>query len=190
MSSVLEEPATRAEVGAAPPSTAADRLDGRVWAGFVVILCAMCLNILDSTILNIAGTSIARDLAMSPSTLEWVAAGYTLALAVGLMTGARLGDLLGRRRMLMIGLTGFVAASVLGSLAWSAELLVGARVLQGLSAAMMVPQTFGLIRDLFPPQHLGKAFAAFGPVIGLSTVLGPVVAGVLTRRAVLSAVGR
>ena len=74
----------------------------------------MILNILDSTIVNVAAPSIQRDLAMSTSALEWVAAAYTLALAVGLMAGARLGDMFGRKRMLMIGLVGFVA--VLGVL--------------------------------------------------------------------------
>lgn len=173
MSTTLEAPAAQA-TDQAP-------VDRGQWVGFAVILSAMILNILDSTILNIAGHSIAADLSMSTSALEWVAAGYTLALAVGLMTGARLGDLFGRRRILMIGLAGFVGTSIVASLAWSGEALVAARVAQGLSAALMIPQTFGLIRDLFPPQHIGKAFAAFGPAIGLSTVLGPVVAGLLTK---------
>lgn len=164
----------------APPDlrTSPDR---RTWLGFGVVLAAMILNILDSTIVNVAAPSIQRDLAMGTSALEWVAAAYTLALAVGLMAGARLGDMHGRKQMLRLGLTGFVVSSALCSLAWSGEVLVGARALQGLAAALMVPQTFGLIRDLFPPRHIGKAFAAFGPAIGLSTVLGPVVAGLLMQ---------
>ena len=93
------------------------------------------------------------------------------------MAGARLGDMFGRKRMLLLGLAGFVAASALCSFAWSGDVLVASRALQGLAAAVMVPQSFGLIRDVFPPQQIGKAFAAMGPVIGLSTVLGPVVAG-------------
>jgi EmrB/QacA subfamily drug resistance transporter len=152
-----------------------------MWAGFSVILSAMILNILDSTIVNVAAPSIQADLSMSTSALEWVAAAYTLALAVGLMAGARLGDMYGRKRMLMLGLVGFVVSSALCSVAWSGDVLVASRAAQGLAAAVMVPQTFGLIRDIFPPRHIGKAFAAFGPVIGLSTVLGPVVAGVLMK---------
>ena len=152
-----------------------------MWAGFAVILSAMILNILDSTIVNVAAPSIQASLSMSTSSLEWVAAAYTLALAVGLMAGARLGDMYGRKRMLMLGLVGFVASSAFCSFAWSGDVLVAARAAQGLAAAVMVPQTFGLIRDIFPPQHIGKAFAAFGPVIGLSTVLGPVVAGLLMK---------
>lgn len=81
-----------------------DRLRGR--------LTATVLNILDSTIVNVAAPAVSADLAMSTSALEWIAAAYTLALAVGLMTGARLGDLLGRRRMMLLGLTGFVVTSV------------------------------------------------------------------------------
>src|SRR6478736_5569672 len=149
------------------------------WLGFTVILSAMILNILDSTILNVAAPSIQRDLSLSASALEWIAAAYTLAIAVGLLAGGRLGDAFGRKRMLMTGLVGFVASSVLCSVAWSSESLIAGRVLQGLAAAVMIPQTFGLIRDIFGPADIGKAFAAFGPAIGLSTVLGPVVAGAL-----------
>jgi MFS family permease len=153
----------------------------RRWTGFAVILAAMIMNLLDSTILNVAAPSIQRDLSLSASALEWIAAAYTLAIAVGLLAGGRLGDAFGRKRLLMIGLTGFVLASAACSLAWSGESLIAARVAQGLAAAVMIPQTFGLIRDLFGPADLGNAFAAFGPVIGLSTVLGPVVAGALIK---------
>ena len=177
MTTLLEPPVP--SVAAAETSrTEAPRL---MWAGFAVVLSAMILNILDSTIVNVAAPAIQRDLAMSTSSLEWVAAAYTLALAVGLMAGARLGDMFGRKRTLMLGLVGFVLSSAFCSFAWSGDVLVGARAAQGLSAALMVPQTFGLIRDLFPPQQIGKAFAAFGPVIGLSTVLGPVIAGLLMK---------
>ncbi len=153
----------------------------RAWTGFAVVLAAMIMNILDSTIINVAAPSIQRDLGMSSAALEWIAAAYTLAIAVGLMAGGRLGDMFGRKRMLMIGLTGFVLASAACALAPSAGSLIAARVLQGLSAALITPQAFGLIRDLFPPAQMSKAFAALGPVIGLSTVAGPIVAGVLLK---------
>src|SRR3954454_2235536 len=100
-----------------------------VWAGFAVVLAAMIMNLLDSTIVNVAAPSIQRDLGTSASALEWIAAAYTLAIAVGLMTGGRLGDMFGRKRMLMLGITGFVVASTLCALAWSAETLITARVL-------------------------------------------------------------
>src|SRR5690242_8854988 len=151
------------------------------WTGFAVVLTAMIMNLLDATIVNVAAPSIQRDLGMSSSALEWIAAAYTLAIAVGLLAGGRLGDAFGRKRMLMTGLVGFVASSMLCSVAWSSESLIAGRVLQGLAAAVMIPQTFGLIRDVFGPAEIGKAFAAFGPAIGLSTVLGPVVAGLLIK---------
>jgi EmrB/QacA subfamily drug resistance transporter len=153
----------------------------RRWTGFAVVLAAMIMNLLDSTILNVAAPSIQRDLGASSSALEWIAASYTLAIAVGLLTGGRLGDRYGRKTMLMIGLSGFVASSAACAFAWSPSALIGARVLQGLSAALLTPQTFGLIRDLFPADQIGKAFAAFGPMIGLSTVAGPVLAGFLIK---------
>jgi EmrB/QacA subfamily drug resistance transporter len=156
-------------------------LPRRAWIGFAVVLAAMIMNLLDSTIVNVAAPSIQRDLGMSSSALVWIAAAYTLAIAVGLMAGGRLGDMFGRKRMLMIGLTGFVVASAACALAWSPGSLIAARVAQGLSAAMLTPQAFGLIRDLFPPAQMTKAFAALGPVIGLSTVAGPIVAGLLLK---------
>src|SRR3954452_8495823 len=178
MTTLLEPPA-----GSTTTTTGSTRSPAPplMWAGFSVILSALVLNILDSTIVNVAAPSIQADFAMSTSALEWVAAAYTLALAVGLMGGARLGDMFGRKRILMIGLVGFVTASAFCSFAWAGEVLIGARAVQGLAAALMVPQCFGLIRDVFPPQQMGKAFAALGPVIGLSTVLGPVVAGLLMK---------
>src|SRR5436190_20674478 len=111
------------------------------WIGFSVVLAAMVLNILDSTILNVAAPSIQQDVGLSASALEWTAAAYTLAIAVGLLAGGRLGDALGRKRMLMTGLVGFVSSSALCSVAWSAETLVAGRVLPGLAAAVMIPQT-------------------------------------------------
>src|SRR5579875_2576722 len=111
MTEVLERPATRLDV----------RPRQRVWTGFAVVLAAMIMNILDSTIVNVAAPSIQRDLSMSNSALEWIAAAYTLAISVGLLTGGRLGDMFGRKRMLMLGLTGFVIASAGCAFAWSAD---------------------------------------------------------------------
>jgi EmrB/QacA subfamily drug resistance transporter len=150
------------------------------WLGLCAVLAATVMNILDSTIVNVAAPAISADLGATYSDLQWIAASYTLALAVGLLTGGRLGDMFGRKRILTIGLIGFVAASLSCSLAWAPEVLIVSRVVQGLFGAIMIPQCFGLIRDLFGPQHIGKAFAAFGPAIGLATILGPVVAGLLT----------
>ncbi|MEU8002172.1 MFS transporter [Catellatospora sp. NPDC049111] len=153
--------------------------NGRRWLGLMAILAATLMNLLDSTVVNVAAPAILNDLHGSYGDLQWIAAGYTLAMAVGLLVGGRLGDMFGRRRVLLIGVVGFVAASALCAAAWSPESLIGARVVQGLFGAVMIPQGFGLIRDLFGPADIGKAFGVFGPAIGLSTILGPVVSGVL-----------
>ncbi|MEO3827074.1 MFS transporter [Actinomadura sp. B10D3] len=150
----------------------------RRWLGLSAILAATLLNLLDSTVVNVAAPAIRADLGGSYSALQWMAAGYTLALAVALLTGGRLGDMFGRRPVLLAGAAGFLATSAACALAWSPESLIAARVAQGLFAAVMIPQGFGLIRDLFGADT-GKAFALFGPVIGLATILGPVVAGLL-----------
>jgi EmrB/QacA subfamily drug resistance transporter len=150
----------------------------RRWLGLFGILAASLMNLLDSTVGNIAAPSIRADLGGSLSTLQWIAAGYTLALAVGLLTGGRLGDMFGRKRMLMVAVAGFVASSIVCAFAGSPETLIAARVVQGAFGAVMLPQCFGLMRDMFGAE-VGKAFAVLGPVIGLSIIAGPVVAGLL-----------
>ena len=153
----------------------------RRWLGLFAVLSASLMNLLDANVVNIAAPTIRNDLGGSYADLQWLTAGYTLAMAVGLLTGGRLGDMFGRKRMLLIGAAGFTAASVACALAPTEGALIGARIAQGLIGAVMVPQGFGLIRDMFPPQDAGKAFGVFGPAIGLATILGPVVAGLLIR---------
>jgi EmrB/QacA subfamily drug resistance transporter len=148
------------------------------WIGLIAILSATLLNLLDASIVNVAAPAIRAELGGTASTIQWLAAGYTLALAVGLLTGGRLGDMFGRKRVLMIGLVGFLVASLACGAAGSIELLLTARVIQGAFAAVMVPQCFGLIRDLFGPD-MGKAYAVFGPLIGLASIAGPIAAGLL-----------
>ncbi|MFG2088162.1 MFS transporter [Spirillospora sp. NPDC048824] len=167
---------TPVSVGGRPPGTTPVP---RRWLGLSAILAATLLNLLDSTVVNVAAPAIRADLGGSYAALQWMAAGYTLALAVALLTGGRLGDMFGRRPVLLAGAAGFLVTSAACAFAWSPETLIAARVAQGLCAAVMIPQSFGLIRDLFGAADMGKAFALFGPVIGLATILGPVVAGLL-----------
>ncbi|MFJ9371042.1 MFS transporter [Nocardia sp. NPDC101769] len=122
----------------------------RRWLGLFAILAATLMNLLDTSIVNVALPAIRHDLGGSYSTMQWTAAAYTLVMAAGLLTGGRLGDMFGRRRMLLGGSVGFVLASVLCAAAISPEMLIGSRMLQGVFAAVMVPQCFGLVRDLFP----------------------------------------
>lgn len=147
------------------------------WLAFGAVLAAAVMDLMDTTITQVAGPAIRRDLGGSDALLEWVTAAYTLAMGVGLLTGGRLGDLFGRKRMVLIGIAGFTAASVACAVAASPGELIAARAAQGLFAAAMLPQVFGLIRDLFAAPEMGKAFAVYGPVMGLSAVLGPIAAG-------------
>ncbi len=168
------------------------------WAVLAVVLTAEVMDLLDATIIAIAGPSIRADL-LGPGTglstglstglttettsgtafLQWLAAGYTLAFAVGLVTGGRLGDIFGRRRMFLVGAAGFTLMSLLCAVAPGPVSLVVFRILQGLAGAVLIPQGLGLIKAAFPPEQLGAAFGAFGPVMGLSAVCGPILAGVL-----------
>jgi EmrB/QacA subfamily drug resistance transporter len=151
------------------------------WLGFLVVLAASVMDLLDSTIAQTAAPAIRRDLGGSYASLEWISAAYTLAMAVTLLLGSRLGDLFGRRRVLLFGIGGFAAASVLCALAPSANALIAARALQGAVAAIMVPQGFGLIRELFGDEGQQKAFGVFGPVMGLAAITGPLVGGGLVN---------
>ena len=137
------------------------------------------MDLLDATIAQTAAPAIRQELGGSYATIEWTTAAYTLAMATGLLLGGRLGDLFGRRQVLLGGMAAFTGASVLCALAPSPELLIGARALQGLTAAVMVPQCFGLIRELFGDEGQQRAFAIFGPVMGLAAVVGPLLGGAI-----------
>ena len=184
MTAILESPAAASSLPASAQPPAQPTAHPRRWLGLFAILAADMLNLLDSTVGTLAAPAIRADLGGSVSTLQWIAAGYTLAMAVGLLVGGRLGDMYGRKRMMIVGVVGFLVASVLCGLSMSPEMLLVSRVLQGAFGAVMVPQSFGLMRELFGAD-VGKAFAALGPVIGLATVLGPIAAGLLVEADVL-----
>lgn len=149
------------------------------WLVLGLVLVAEIMDLVDATIVNVAAPSIHAELGGSTTSMQWMLAGYTLAFAIGLITFGRLGDLLGRRRLFVVGAVGFTVASALCGLATSPELLIGSRIAQGLLGAVMIPQGFAIIRSVFPADEIGKAFAMFGPVMGLSAVGGPILAGVL-----------
>ncbi|MBO2450411.1 MFS transporter [Actinomadura barringtoniae] len=162
------------------PVSAAAPARGR-WLGLFAILTAMLMNLLDSSIVNVALPVIQKDIGGSYASLQWIVASYTLVMAAGLLIGGRLGDMFGRRRMLLVGAAGFVLASVACAMAFSPETMIAARVAQGVFAAVMIPQGFGLIRDLFPGPDQAKAWGVVGPVIGLASILGPIVAGLFIK---------
>jgi EmrB/QacA subfamily drug resistance transporter len=147
------------------------------WVALFVLLAAEVMDLLDALITNIAAPSIRADLGGSASTIQWLGASYTLAMAVGLITGGRLGDIVGRKRMFIIGALGFAGGSLLCALAQSPEILIASRGLQGLFGAVMLPQGLGLIKEMFSEKEMGAAFGMFGPVMGLSSVGGPILAG-------------
>ncbi len=149
------------------------------WRILAVILAVEVMDLLDGTIVNIATPAIRADLGASLTSLQWIAGGYALTFAVGLVTGGRLGDIFGRRRMFLIGVAGFTLSSALCGAAGSTGTLIVFRLLQGAFAALMIPQGFGIVKQVFPEDEIGKAFGLFGPVIGGSAVLGPVIGGLL-----------
>ncbi|HTR70020.1 MAG TPA: MFS transporter [Mycobacteriales bacterium] len=156
------------------------RYDLRWWI-LAVVLAAECMDLIDSTVVNVAAPQIARDFHASTTSLQWIVGGYPLAIAVGLIIGGRLGDLVGRKTMFILGSIGFVGASVLCGLAPNSGVLIFARLVQGAFSAMMLPQGFGIIREVFPEQERQSAFAVFGPVIGFSAVLGPIIGASLIK---------
>jgi EmrB/QacA subfamily drug resistance transporter len=147
------------------------------WLVLAVVFIADVMDVIDSTIANLAGPSIRAGLGGSETTLQWVLSAYTAAFAVGLITAGRLGDLFGRRRLFLIGLTGFTLASLACGLAPGVGFLITARVVQGLFGSVMIPQGFAMVKVVFPPQQLRTALIPFGPVMGLATVAGPILAG-------------
>src|SRR4051812_38450654 len=149
------------------------------WMVMAVVIVADVMDLLDATIANLAGPSIRADLGGSESTLQWVLAAYTMSFAVGLIISARAGDLVGRRRMFIIGMAGFTVASLLSGLAPTAGALIAFRVLQGGFGAVMIPQGLAMVKQSFHPDDLQKAFIPFGPIMGLAAVLGPILAGFL-----------
>ncbi|MGI5125564.1 MFS transporter [Pseudonocardia sp. CA-107938] len=163
-----------------PTITRAPRAANRT-LGFSAVLAMSVMELLDSTVVSVAAPTIREDLGGTYSLMQWLSVGYTLAMAALLLVGGRLGDVVGRRRMMQIGVTGFTAASLLCALAWTPDVLLVGRLLQGAAGALMIPQAFGLIRDLFPPADVPKALAALGPVMGIGALLGPVVGGVLVE---------
>jgi EmrB/QacA subfamily drug resistance transporter len=142
-----------------------------------VLIFASFMDLLDATIVNVALPSIRTDLHASGAQLEWVVGGYLLAFAVLMITGGRLGDLAGRRRVFVTGVVGFTVGSALACLAPTIGVLLLARVVQGAFAAMMVPQVLSSVQALYAPRERAAMFGVIGAVSGMSAVIGPVLGG-------------
>ena len=172
MTALLTPPA------AAPVSSRPYRLR---WLVAAVVMAANMMDLLDATIVNVAGPSIHRDLGGGATTIQWLSAGYTLAFAVLLIAGARLGDIFGRRRLFLIGSAGFTLFSAACAVAPSVGVLIAFRALQGAFGALMIPQGFGLLKEVLDDDELQKATGLFGPVTGLAMLAAPIVAGALVE---------
>jgi EmrB/QacA subfamily drug resistance transporter len=143
------------------------------------VALAFVMDLLDTTILNIAIPSIQHDLGASYAMIQWLIAGYSLAFATLLITGGRMGDVFGYKRLFMVGVSGFTIASLLCGMAWNTEVLVAARLLQGAMAALMVPQVMSMMQIMYKPSERVAVMGIFGALAGIAASLGPVIGGIL-----------
>jgi EmrB/QacA subfamily drug resistance transporter len=153
--------------------------DPRRWLALPILLIGAFLPVLDFNVVNLALPAIRQNLGASSSEVEFIISAYAATYAVFLITGGRLGDLFGRKRMFMLGVAGFTLTSLLCGIAWSPGVLVAGRILQGLTATAMAPQVLASIRVLFPTAEQALALAFYGATFGLANICGQVLGGVL-----------
>ena len=176
----MSEPAVVVSKRAGPSDGAAE--PSRRWWILGVVGLAQLMVVLDATIVNIALPSAQRDLAFSNADRQWVVTAYALAFGGLLLLGGRLSDLVGRRRMLIIGLVGFAAASALGGAATSFTMLVIGRGLQGAFGALLAPAALSTLTVTFTdPAERGRAFGVYGAIAGAGGAVGLLLGGVLTE---------
>lgn len=166
-----------AETALAPPAALPARLTRRLRLILAVVLVADAIDLIDSTITNIAAPSIVGDLGGGQALVKWFGASYALTMGVLLVVGGRLGDRFGRRRTFLVGMAGFGVSSLACGLAVDPAALVVSRLVQGGFGALLIPQGIGLLLATFSREQFSRAVVAFGPVLAGSAVLGPIVGG-------------
>jgi EmrB/QacA subfamily drug resistance transporter len=155
--------------------------ENRKWWTLGAVSFGLFMIMLDNTVVNVALPAIQRDLGAGLSQLEWIVSGYALTFAALMLTGGKLADLLGRRRVFVAGLAVFAGSSLACALAPSAGFLIGARIVQGAGAALMNPATLSIISATFPPRQRGAAIGIWAGVSALALAIGPLVGGLLTE---------
>jgi EmrB/QacA subfamily drug resistance transporter len=155
--------------------------ENRKWWTLAAVSFGLFMIMLDNTIVNVALPSIQRDLGIGISELEWVVNGYALTFAVLMLTGGKLADMYGRRRIFIVGLLIFTLASLACGLATSAHMLIAARVVQGAGAALMNPATLSIITATFPPRQRGMAIGIWAGTSAMALAIGPLVGGLITQ---------
>ena len=145
------------------------------WLVVVILLIAAFMDLLDTTIVNVALPAISADLDASSSQLEWIVSGYILTFAVLLITGGRLGDRFGRKTVFVVGVIGFTLSSLVCAVATTADVLVISRLVQGAFSALMIPQVLSIIQVLFRPKERAAVFGALGAVSGMAALPRPLI---------------
>ena len=156
--------------------------ENRKWWTLAAVTFGLFMIMLDNTVVNVALPSMQDDLGISQAGLEWVVNAYALTFGVLLLSGGKLADLFGRRTIFIVGLVIFTASSLACGLATGSEILIAARTVQGIGAALMNPATLSIITATFPPRQRGMAIGIWAGISAMALAIGPLVGGILTEK--------